>query len=91
MRKIPVSRTEKVLYRENSPLQVGVDVCAIVSLYFFWEHRPWPGLLLHVLPLVIASALVILVAGLEPQTNSTFGKYVRQMMTGRIEALRLSG
>ena len=69
-----------------------MDVCsAIVSLSFFWGHRPWPGLLLHVLPLVIAFALVILVAGLEPQTNSAFGKYVRQMMTGSIEALRLSG
>jgi hypothetical protein len=42
---------DKVLYHQIHPLKLGTDILAsLVSLYFFWEHKPFIGLILHLAP-----------------------------------------
>jgi hypothetical protein len=83
---------DKVLYHQIHPLKLGTDILAsLVSLYFFWQHRLLIGLLLHLLPPFIASLVVICMVDLETQRQSTFGQYLKRMMTHKIEAIRLSG
>ena len=83
---------DKVLYHQIHPLKLGTDILAsLVSLYFFWQHRLFIGLMLHFVPPIIASLVVIYAVDLEPQKQSAFGQYLKRMMTRRIEAVRLSG
>jgi hypothetical protein len=83
---------DKVLYHQIHPLKLGTDILAsLVSLYFFWQHRLLVGLLLHLAPPLIASVVIIYMVDLEPQRQSTFGQYVKKMMTHKIEAIRLGG
>jgi len=83
---------DKVLYHQIHPLKLGTDILAsLVSLYFFWQHKLLIGLVLHIAPPIVASLLVICLIDLEPQRQSTFGQYVKRMMTHRIEAIRLGG
>ena len=83
---------DKVLYHQIHPLKLGTDILAsLVSLYFFWQHRLLIGLLLHLLPPFIASLVVICMVDLGTQRQSTFGQYLKRMMTHKIEAIRLSG
>jgi hypothetical protein len=83
---------DKVLYHQIHPLKLGTDILAsLVSLYFFWQHRLVVGLLLHLAPPLIASVVIIYMVDLEPERQSTFGQYVKKMMTHKIEAIRLGG
>ena len=83
---------EKVLYHQIHPLKLGTDIAAeIVSLPLFWLHWLWLGLAAHFAPPVIASALLISFADLEVQKNSSFGRYVKRMMTRPVEAARFLG
>jgi hypothetical protein len=83
---------DKVLYHQIHPLKLGTDILAsLVSLYFFWQHRLLVGLLLHLAPPILASVVIIYMVDLEPQRQSTFGLYVKKMMTHKIEAIRLGG
>ena len=83
---------DKVLYHQIHPLKLGTDILAsLVSLYFFWQHRLLIGFLLHLLPPFIASLVVICMVDLETQRQSTFGQYLKRMITHKIEAIRLSG
>jgi hypothetical protein len=83
---------DKVLYHQIHPLKLGTDILAsLVSLYFFWQHRLLVGLLLHLAPPIFASVVIIYMVDLEPQRQSTFGQYVKKMMTHKIEAIRLGG
>jgi hypothetical protein len=87
-----MTRSEKILYHQIHPLKLGTDVtAAVVSLFFFWQHRFWLALVLHFGPPLVASALIISLSNLEPQRNSAFGRYVKRTMTRAIEALRLVG
>ncbi len=84
--------SEKVLYHQIHPLKLGTDILfAFVSLYFFWQHQLTLALVLHFLPPILASFFVILSADLEPQKHSPFGRYIKRMMTRRIEAIRFAG
>jgi hypothetical protein len=83
---------EKALYHQIHPLKLSTDIlAAVVSLYLFWLHQPLPALLLHFGPPVIASALLIRYADLEPLKESAFGHYVGRSMTRTIEIIRLFG
>ena len=83
---------EKALYHQIHPLKLGTDIAAsIVSLYVLWQHQLVAGLLLHFIPPIVASTLVIAFIDLAPQKNSRFGRYVQRMMTRQIEGLRLLG
>jgi len=83
---------DKVLYHQIHPLKLGADILAsLVSLYFFWQHKLCIGLILHLVPPIIASLAVIYAFDLEPQRQSALGQYVKRTMTHGIEAIRLIG
>ena len=83
---------DKVLYHQIHPLKLGTDIIAsLVSLYFFWQHKLFTGLILHLVPPIIASFAVIYAFDLEPQRQSALGQYVKRTMTHGIEAIRLIG
>jgi len=82
----------KVLYHQIHPLKLGTDILAsLVSLYFFWQHKLFIGLILHLAPPIIASLAVIYAFDLGPQRQSAFGQYLKRTMTHAIEAIRLMG
>jgi hypothetical protein len=84
--------SEKILYHQIHPRKLGTDILfGFISFYFFWQHELILALALHIIPPVIASTLVLRYADLSRQSNSAFGRYVRRMMTRRIEAIRLAG
>src|SRR5215468_5386340 len=83
---------DKVLYHQIHPLKLGTDILAsLVSLYFFWQHKFFIGLILHLAPPIIASLAVIYAFDLDPQRQSAFGQYLKRSMTHAIEAIRLIG
>jgi hypothetical protein len=83
---------EKALYNQIHLLKLSTDIlAAVVSLYLFWMHEPLPALLLHFLPPIIASWLLIRYVDLEPQKASALGHYVEKNMTRLIEGVRLFG
>jgi hypothetical protein len=83
---------EKALYNQIHPLKLSTDIlAAVVSLYLFWVHQPLPALLLHFVPPLLASWLIIRYVDLEPLKESAFGRYVAANMTRTIEAVRLFG
>ena len=83
---------EKALFHQIHPLKLATDILAAAgSLYFFWLHRLMPGLVLHFVPPLIASALLIRYADLEMLRQSDFGRYVGRNMTRMIEGFRLFG
>ena len=88
----PMNFADKVLYHQIHPLKLGTDILAsLVSLYFFWQHKLFIGLILHLVPPIIASLAVIYAFDLEPQRQSDLGQYVKRTMTHGIEAIRLIG
>jgi hypothetical protein len=83
---------EKALYNQIHPLKLSTDIlAAVVSLYLFWVHQPLPALLLHFVPPLLASWMIIRYVDLEPLKESAFGRYVAANMTRTIEAVRLFG
>ncbi|HTQ83843.1 MAG TPA: hypothetical protein VMI47_11310 [Pseudolabrys sp.] len=83
---------EKALYNQIHPLKLSTDIlAAAVSLYLFWLHQPLPALLLHFVPPLLASWLIIRYVDLTPQKDSGFGRYVAANMTRMIEGIRLFG
>ena len=84
--------SDKVLYHQIHPLKLGTDmIAALVSLYFFWQHKLLIGLLLHLGPPIVVSLFVVCLVDLEPQRQSAFGQYLKRMMTRKIEAVRFVG
>ena len=83
---------ERVLYHQIHPLKLGTDILAsIVSLYLLWQHMLAAGLLVHFIPPVLASALLLRYGSFDKQAQSPFGRYVARTMTRTIEAIRLFG
>lgn len=83
---------ERVLYHQIHPLKLATDISAsIVSLYFFWHHQLVLALMLHFLPPIIVSAILLRFSELETLRDSGFGRYVAHHMTRTIEAVRLFG
>ncbi len=83
---------EKRLYHQIHPLKLATDISAeIVSLYLFWKHRLLSGMLVLLVPPVIASTLIMRLANLEIYKQSALGSYIRQYMTPSSVALRILG
>jgi len=83
---------EKALYHQIHPAKLASDIMAEpISLYFFWRHDLALGLATHFLPPIIASALVMRFADLDPLKASPLGRYVGRHMTRTVEAARLAG
>ncbi len=60
-------------------------------MYLFWLHNLVPALLLHILPSVVVSYLIIRLANLEKYSQSELGHYLAKYMTTRMQLLRLLG
>ena len=83
---------EKALYHQIHPLKLFTDISVeVISLYLFWKHKLFAGLLVIFLPPIIASLLIMRWVDLEPYKRSAFGKYVRKYMTPSVVALRVLG
>jgi hypothetical protein len=83
---------EKILFHQVHPAKLATDASfAVISLYFFWQHRLAVALLLHFIPPVVASAIVIRLADLEPYRRSPLGAYLVRCMTPLAQAARLAG
>jgi len=83
---------EKMLFHQIHPAKLATDwLAAAVSLYFFWQHQLLVGLILHFLPPILASFLLVRYAALERYRHAPFGRYVERHMTRFIEAVRLFG
>ncbi len=83
---------EKRLYHQIHPLKLATDISAeIVSLYLFWKHRLLAGMLVLLVPPVIASMLIMRLANLEAYRRSALGRYIREYMTPSAVALRILG
>jgi len=83
---------EKALYNQIHPLKLSTDIlAALISLYFFWVRQPVAALLLHFVPPLVASWLIIRYVDLAPQKESAFGRYVTVNMTRLLEGVRLFG
>jgi len=84
--------SEKILYQQIHPLKLGTDIgAALASLWFFWQHKLLLGLFVHFAPPIIVSLIVVYGVDLEPQRQSAFGRYVKRMMTNRVDAIRFGG
>lgn len=88
----PMTRKERVLYHQIHPLKLATDILAsVVSLYLMWQQLFAAGLLVHFVPPIVASALLLRYGSFEAQAQSLFGHYVARNMTRTIEAIRFFG
>jgi len=83
---------EKILFHQVHPVKLGTDVAsAFVSLYFLWQHALIIGLLAHLVPPPVGSAIVMACVDLEPYKNSRLGAYLVRYMRPGAQAARLVG
>lgn len=83
---------EKQLYHQIHPLKLATDISAeIASLYLFWKRKLLAGLIVALLPPVIASTLIMRLVDLERYKRSAFGRYIRSYMTPPVVAARILG
>lgn len=83
---------EKALYHQISPWKLAADIgCEPVSLYFFWQHSLAVGLVIHFLPPVAASLLLLRYGNFEAYKASPAGAYLRRHMTRTVELVRIAG
>ena len=83
---------EKVLYHQIHAAKVATDwASAVAALPLFWRHRLLPALLLTFVPPGLVSYVLARYVDLEPYRRSAAGRYVRQYMTGTMQAVRSLG
>jgi hypothetical protein len=83
---------EKILFHQVHPVKLATDVAsAFVSLYFFWQHALIVGLLAHLVPPPVGSAIVMACVDLKPYKNSRLGAYLVRHMRPGAQAARLIG
>lgn len=87
-----MDRKEKILYHQIHPIKLLTDCTAGgVALPLLWRHRLRRALFVLLFPPVLASALIIRYADLEPYKRSAFGRYVGRYMTPEMQAVRFAG
>jgi len=83
---------DKQKYQEIHPLKLATDISsAIIGLYLFWQHVLLFGVVILIVPPVVASLIVIVWVPLERYKNSALGRYIDRYMTGAMRLLRLVG
>ncbi len=83
---------EKELYHQIHPAKLAVDIGATpFALYLFWLHELLPALIVTLVPSVIASAIIMRYADLEPYRSSPTGRYMKKYMTRTMEGVRFGG
>jgi len=84
--------SEKVLYHQIHPAKLAADITgSVISTYLMWHRRFGPAMLGAWVPAIFGSAVILRFADLERLKQSSFGHYIRQFMTRRIEAWRFAG
>jgi hypothetical protein len=87
-----VTRQEKLLYHQIHPLKLLPDITAgFAALPLLRRHRLRAALLVALVPPILASALIVRYADLEPCRRSRLGRYVERYMTREMELVRLAG
>jgi hypothetical protein len=83
---------EKALYHQIHPLKLVTDISAeVVSLYLFWKRKLLAGVIVLLVPPIIASTLIVRWVELETYKQSAFGRYLRTYMTPFAVTVRLLG
>src|SRR5450432_1036923 len=83
---------EKSLYHQIHPFKLLIDIgVTFPALYLFWQHQLIAALIVTFIPSIIASAIVMRFANLEPYKGSSLGRYIHQYMTPVVVALRIIG
>lgn len=87
-----MDRKDRILYHQIHPVKLLTDVsAALVSLPMLWRHRLRAALLVHFLPPVVVSVVLVQWAHLEGYPHSPLGRYVARSMTPAMQALRFGG
>ncbi len=87
-----LNSSQKRLYSQIHPAKLFTDISmSVVSLYLFWLHNIIPAVVLHILPSVVVSYVIIRFASLEKYAQSSLGGYLERYMTTRMQLLRLFG
>jgi hypothetical protein len=82
----------KALYHQIHPAKLLTDwATAALACAIFWRHGLLDGLLVGLIPPVVASWALVRWADLEPYRASRLGLYVGRHMTRAMELLRLAG
>jgi len=83
---------EKQLYHQIHPLKLAADISAeIVSLYLFWKRKLLAGLVVALIPPMVASMLIMKLVDLEGYKQSAFGRYIHSNMTPSSVVARIFG
>ena len=83
---------DKERYHEIHPVKLATDIsAAVLSLYLFWQHALISGILVAIIPPVIASTVIIKWAPLERYKHSALGQYIDRYMTNAMRLIRLGG
>jgi hypothetical protein len=87
-----MARKEIFLLHQVHPIKLATDIsAAVISLYYFWKRELVVGLLTHIVPPPLGSAIVIRFADLERYENSRLGAYLFRYMIPAAQATRLAG
>jgi hypothetical protein len=87
-----VTAQEKSLYHQIRPLKLLTDISAeVVSLYLFWKRKLMAGLVVLLVPPIIASTPIVKWGDLEAYRQSAFGRYFRVYITPVVVVVRLLG
>jgi hypothetical protein len=91
-RTVAMTPQEKTLYHQIHPLKLATDSSAeVVSLSLFWQRKLLAGLVVLLVPPILASTLIIRRFDLEAYKQSAFGRYLPMYMTTFAVMVRLPG
>lgn len=88
-----MSFKEKVLYHQIHPAKLATDwlIGGLFAYIFLWHHQLLLGLIVAIIPSVIASMVVIKYVNLNNYRSSVFGRYIKEYMTQLAQVARLVG
>ncbi len=88
-----MDRAERALYHQIHPAKLAADITAeLASTLLLWRHHLAGGLLVRLVPPVVASAVVMRrTTDLERLRASSAGRYIRDHMTPQAQGGRALG
>jgi|SRR5215469_5579301 len=86
----PMDFWQRKLYHQIHPLKLATDIGVTpISLYFLWEHRIAPVVVIgFVPPVVVSVTTMIWPPHLERLKRSVLGQYISKYMTRTVEVIR---
>ena len=84
--------SERSLYQQIHPAKLATDIStSLISLYLFWLRDIASGLIVGIVPSIVASVVIIRFVSLDKYKESSFGTYIGRYMTRNMQALRAIG